>query len=64
MSNLGLIIGLLVLLLNSTSRAVAVADDYSRNDFPPSFIFGSGTTAYQVIFTFLNKYEQIVFISG
>ncbi|CAK9322251.1 unnamed protein product [Citrullus colocynthis] len=48
MSNLGLIIGLLPLLLNSTSRAVAVADDYSRNDFPPSFIFGSGTTAYQV----------------
>lgn len=24
------------------------ADELSRHDFPPSFIFGSGTSAYQV----------------
>lgn len=51
MSNLGLTIGLLlllILLINSSLEAVAVVDDYTRDDFPPTFVFGSATTAYQV----------------
>ncbi|KAG7994971.1 hypothetical protein I3843_01G085600 [Carya illinoinensis] len=37
----------LVLLLNLVALALG-ADKYSRDDFPPEFVFGSGTSAYQV----------------
>ncbi|XP_055962124.1 hydroxyisourate hydrolase-like isoform X3 [Mercurialis annua] len=41
---------LLIALLNIGFGSVSVlgADSYSRQDFPPGFIFGSGTSAYQV----------------
>ncbi|XP_023526819.1 beta-glucosidase 11 isoform X1 [Cucurbita pepo subsp. pepo] len=51
MSNLGLINGLLLLMLlkpTGIGAAAAFANSYSRYDFPPAFVFGSGTTAYQV----------------
>uniref|UniRef100_A0A0A0KT48 Beta-glucosidase n=2 Tax=Cucumis sativus TaxID=3659 RepID=A0A0A0KT48_CUCSA len=51
MSNLGVTIGLLLLLtllFNSSLKVVAVIDDYTRSDFPPTFVFGSASTAYQV----------------
>lgn len=42
---------LLLLWLYVSSLAVGVlsAHNYSRLDFPPTFIFGSGTSAYQVL---------------
>ena len=55
MSNLGVTIGLLLLLtllFNSSLKVVAVIDDYTRSDFPPTFVFGSASTAYQVNSTF------------
>ncbi|XP_057994909.1 beta-glucosidase 11 isoform X2 [Hevea brasiliensis] len=36
-----------IILLNLVV-AVFCADKYSREDFPPGFVFGSGTSAYQV----------------
>ncbi|XP_017414558.2 hydroxyisourate hydrolase isoform X2 [Vigna angularis] len=36
------------LLLNLTLETVAGADTYNRDDFPADFVFGSGTSAYQV----------------
>ncbi|KAK2457195.1 beta glucosidase [Trifolium repens] len=39
---------LLNLILNSFVGVLSGADQYSRNDFPADFIFGSGTSAYQV----------------
>ncbi|GMH20441.1 hypothetical protein Nepgr_022282 [Nepenthes gracilis] len=42
-------LSLLVLLLNFDLREIAVAaEGYSRHDFPADFVFGSGTSAYQV----------------
>ncbi|KDP28151.1 hypothetical protein JCGZ_13922 [Jatropha curcas] len=38
---------LLILLLN-VAVTVFCADKYSRKDFPPGFVFGAGTFAYQV----------------
>lgn len=32
-----------------------VADEYRRDDFPTDFVFGSGTSAYQVTFHCLFK---------
>ncbi|KAL3717602.1 hypothetical protein ACJRO7_009097 [Eucalyptus globulus] len=39
---------LLILAVQSALPAVFGADTYSRYDFPPGFVFGSGTSAYQV----------------
>ncbi|XP_039159635.1 beta-glucosidase 11 isoform X2 [Eucalyptus grandis] len=39
---------LLKLLVVSLVVAVSGADKYSRHDFPPGFVFGAGTSAYQV----------------
>ncbi|KAF8006476.1 hypothetical protein BT93_K0696 [Corymbia citriodora subsp. variegata] len=39
---------LLILAVQSALTAVFGADTYSRYDFPPGFVFGSGTSAYQV----------------
>jgi beta-glucosidase len=30
---------------------------YSRNDFPPGFVFGSGTSAYQVLQPFFEYFS-------
>ncbi|XP_031264389.1 beta-glucosidase 11-like [Pistacia vera] len=38
---------LLIILLHLAVTGLS-ADEFSRHDFPPSFIFGSGTSAYQV----------------
>ncbi|KAI8574734.1 hypothetical protein RHMOL_Rhmol01G0377400 [Rhododendron molle] len=40
----------LVLIYLSAPGAILVwcAEEFSRNDFPPDFVFGSGTSAYQV----------------
>ncbi|XP_040991677.1 beta-glucosidase 11-like [Juglans microcarpa x Juglans regia] len=38
----------LLLLLNLAAALALGADKYSRDDFPPDFVFGSGTSAYQV----------------
>jgi beta-glucosidase len=37
----------LFLLINLTAVILA-ADRFSRDDFPPGFVFGSGSSAYQV----------------
>ncbi|XP_030532489.1 beta-glucosidase 11 [Rhodamnia argentea] len=39
---------LLILAAQAALTAVFGADTYSRHDFPPGFVFGSGTSAYQV----------------
>lgn len=40
---------LLINLLNLAALGLPLAaDEYSKHDFPPGFIFGSGTSAYQV----------------
>ncbi|XVF72621.1 hypothetical protein PTKIN_Ptkin12aG0135200 [Pterospermum kingtungense] len=39
---------LLILVLLNLLVAVLCAEKYSRYDFPPGFVFGSATTAYQV----------------
>ncbi|XP_056170817.1 beta-glucosidase 11 isoform X2 [Syzygium oleosum] len=39
---------LLILAVQPALTAVFGADTYSRYDFPPGFVFGSGTSAYQV----------------
>lgn len=39
---------LLILVLLNFTVVVLCGDKYSRYDFPPGFVFGSGTTAYQV----------------
>ncbi|XP_078447033.1 uncharacterized protein LOC144715907 [Wolffia australiana] len=45
----GYLLGLLVLLLSpSPFSALALLEDFSRVDFPPDFVFGAGTSAYQV----------------
>ncbi|OMO81909.1 Glycoside hydrolase, family 1 [Corchorus olitorius] len=39
---------IIIIVLLYLIIAVLSADKYSRNDFPTGFVFGSGTTAYQV----------------
>ncbi|KAK7270206.1 hypothetical protein RIF29_23182 [Crotalaria pallida] len=39
---------MLTLLILNLARGVLSADKYSRDDFPNDFVFGSGTSAYQV----------------
>jgi hypothetical protein len=39
----------LFLLVNLAVVVVLGADEFSRDDFPTGFVFGSGTSAYQVI---------------
>ncbi|KAJ4824304.1 hypothetical protein Tsubulata_029365 [Turnera subulata] len=39
---------ILTTVLLNLAVAVYIAEGYSRDDFPPGFIFGAGTTAYQV----------------
>lgn len=39
---------LLSILCLGVGVHVRVGDDYSRSDFPVDFVFGSGTSAYQV----------------
>ena len=44
----------LVLMMNSGELRVCSLDQkFSRDDFPSDFVFGSGTSAYQVVFWFL-----------
>ena len=38
----------LFLLINISVVEVLGVDKFSRDDFPPDFVFGSGTSAYQV----------------
>lgn len=47
---------LLIILLHLAVSGLA-ADKFSRHDFPPGFIFGSGTSAYQV-----NHFYLIYFV--
>ncbi|KAK6260234.1 hypothetical protein SCA6_014708, partial [Theobroma cacao] len=42
------LIFLLIRILLHMPIAVLCADKYSRYDFPPGFVFGSATAAYQV----------------
>ena len=39
----------LFLLVNLAVVVVLGADEFSRDDFPTGFVFGSGTSAYQAI---------------
>lgn len=50
-------------LFLSIQYAVGV-DEYSRADFPAQFVFGSGTSAYQVSFTiYLSFYSWLIHAS-
>ncbi|XP_045831956.1 hydroxyisourate hydrolase-like isoform X1 [Trifolium pratense] len=42
------LVTLLLLILNSPLGVLSGADQYSKSDFPADFVFGSGTSAYQV----------------
>ncbi|XP_072062236.1 hydroxyisourate hydrolase isoform X4 [Arachis hypogaea] len=46
-ASFNLALNLILLLLNLPLRVVLSVDEYSINDFPLDFVFGSGTTAYQ-----------------
>lgn len=50
MSNYVCFLPVFLLLVTDNVRfiAFAVVDEYRRNDFPAEFVFGSGTSAYQV----------------
>ena len=52
------------LLLNLVLGRVIGADTYNRDDFPADFVFGSGTSAYQVQPEFLYIFAShfIVFL--
>ena len=39
---------LIIFIVNSLVVLVLSTDTYSRDDFPPDFVFGSGASAYQV----------------
>lgn len=39
---------LIILLISTVAFPVFSADRYRREDFPPGFIFGAGSSAYQV----------------
>ncbi|KAK2457199.1 beta glucosidase [Trifolium repens] len=43
-----ILLTLLILILNSPVGVLSGAYQYSRSDFPADFVFGSGTSAYQV----------------
>lgn len=45
----------LSLLFLLAASAAAHGGDYNRADFPADFVFGSGTSAYQVSFTVLVR---------
>ena len=50
-----LVLGLILLFifqLNLLVFAAAIDDGYSRSDFPPGFVFGASTSAYQVLLNF------------
>jgi len=46
---------LVFFLLLNLAVGVLGTDNYSRHDFPADFVFGSGTSAYQVLFYFTPK---------
>ena len=45
----------LTLLLLNLAVGVQSAENYSRDDFPGDFVFGSATTAYQVTLQFIGS---------
>jgi hypothetical protein len=49
-----ILLTLLILILNSPVGVLSGAYQYSRSDFPADFVFGSGTSAYQVNSLFLS----------
>lgn len=61
------IVSFLALLVNLVVGVLG-ADNYSRDDFPLDFVFGSGTSAYQVptsiVFLFISSYLINHFISS
>jgi len=46
---------LVFFVLVNLAVGVLSTDNYSRQDFPVDFVFGSGTSAYQVLFYFTPK---------
>lgn len=42
---------------------LVAADEYNRNDFPPEFVFGASTSAYQVPHSYFNKYLYVYILS-
>ncbi|XP_076890210.1 beta-glucosidase 11-like [Bidens hawaiensis] len=43
-----LLLLLLLMVIGNNGRSSTVVDEYRRDDFPVDFVFGSGTSAYQV----------------
>jgi hypothetical protein len=48
------LVPLLLLIFNLPVGVLSGAYQYSRSDFPTDFVFGSGTSAYQVNSLFLS----------
>ena len=46
---------LVFFVLVNLGVGVLCTDNYSRHDFPADFVFGSGTSAYQVLLLYPKK---------
>ena len=53
----------LFLLVNISVVEVVGVDEFSRDDFPPDFVFGSGTSAYQVCLLINGFIQSFQFFS-
>ncbi|KAJ0691681.1 putative beta-glucosidase [Helianthus annuus] len=54
---------IIIIIMVMNNNAYGVVDEYIRDDFPPRFVFGAGTSAYQVFDVMLAlHFISIVFI--
>ena len=51
----------LLLFISSVTHQAHPVVSFTRSDFPPDFVFGAGTSAYQVIIKFVSL-ELISFL--
>lgn len=64
LSSFPVVVSLLIIYLAAPGAVlVFCAEDFSRHDFPPDFVFGSGTSAYQVYMLSLLARRQTTCLS-